>query len=313
MKRRRPATLEPLAASAFVIVSLHVAITAGLIWWWQSYQARQNNPPPTLAWLSPGDFKSGLPQQTAPPLKTKEAPTPAPVAAAATSPPVPQAIPLEIPPAAQMAPAPVPPLPPTLEDPPVQKATLVAAPPDRHRMEPAPNEGGTPLFAPPTPAHKPSANRSITLRRMRSKPMIPAAGKSPAPPMASPSLLDIARLNTMRPSAPPKPGANAPVDDIDNNTALDPVDEGINTAFLGVWTAPPIDAVPAAQREARLNISLGKDGTVLKSQMSKFSGSHVLDQSILEAAANVKKIPVTLPANYTKDSYEVELNFLLLP
>jgi len=104
-----------------------------------------------------------------------------------------------------------------------------------------------------------------------------------------------------------------PVDDIDNITELDPVDESINTAFLGVWTAPPIDAVPLAQREARLNISVGRDGTILKSQMSKFSGSHVLDQSILEAAANVRKIFVTLPENYTKDSYDVELNFLLLP
>ena len=47
--------------------------------------------------------------------------------------------------------------------------------------------------------------------------------------------------------------------------------------------------------------------------MNKFSGSHVLDQSILEAAAKVKKISTTLPSIYTKDSYDLELNFLLLP
>lgn len=212
-----------------------------------------------------------------------------------------------------MPPAPVPALPATVEDPPVQKATLVAAPPDQHRMEPAPNNGNTPLFAPPSPAPKPSANRNITLRRMRSKPTTPMAGKSPAPPMANTTLLDIARLNTLRPPSPPKPGTAAPVDDTANNAGLDAVDDAMNTAFLAVWIAPPIDAVPAAQREARLNLSLGADGTVVRSQMSKFSGSHVLDQSILEAAANVKKIPVTLPENYTKDSYDVELNFLLLP
>lgn len=321
MKRRRPATLEPLAASAFVIVSLHVAITAGLIWWWQGYQARQNNPPATLAWLSPGDFKSNLPpsatpepQNSAPKKGKPQAPVPAVVAAApAPVPPAPLAIPLEIPPPAEMPPAPVPALPATVEDPPVQKATLVAAPPDQHRMEPAPNDGSTPLFAPATPAPKPSANRSITLRRTRAKPATPVAGKSPAPPLASPTLLDIARLNTMRPGTPPKPGTTAKVDEDANNAGLDAVDEAMNTAFLAVWTAPPIDAVPAAQREARLNLSLGHDGTVIRSQMSKFSGSHVLDQSILEAAANVKKIPVTLPENYTKDSYDVELNFLLLP
>ncbi len=316
MKRRRPATLEPLAASAFVIVSLHVAITAGLIWWWQSHQAAKNKSSTTLAWLSPADFKSNLPSHAAPqskPSKTGKAKSPVPAVAAAPSPPVPQAIPLEIPPPASMPPAPVPALPPTLDDPPVQKATLVAAPPDQHRMEPAPNDGSTPLFAPATPAPKPSANRSITLRRMRSKPTTPVPGKSPAPPMSSPTLLDIARLNTLRTPSPPKPGTTAVVDDNDNNAGLDAVDEAMNTAFLAVWTAPPIDAVPAAQREARLNLSLGKDGAVLKAQMSKFSGSHVLDQSILEAAANVKRIPVTLPENYTKDSYDVELNFLLLP
>jgi TonB family protein len=71
--------------------------------------------------------------------------------------------------------------------------------------------------------------------------------------------------------------------------------------------------VPTAQREARLNIAIGKDGTVLKAQMSKFSGSHVLDQSILEAAARVKKISSALPSNFPKDSYDLELNFLLLP
>lgn len=321
MKRRRPATLEPLAASAFVIVSLHVAITAGMIWWWQSYQARQSNPPTTLAWLSPGDFKSNLPQQTVPVPQGKspktgkpKAPAPAPpVVATAPPPAVPTAIPLEIPPPAEMPPAPVPALPPTVEDHPVQKATLVAPPPEQHRMEPAPNDGSTPLFAPPTPAPKPSANRSITLRRMRDKPAFPVAGKSPAPPMASTTLLDIARLNTLRPPSPPKPGTPVVLDDNDNNAGLDAVDDAMNTAFLAVWVAPPIDAVPAGQREARLNISLGNDGTVLRSQMSKFSGSHVLDQSILEAAANVKKIPVTLPESYTKDSYNVELNFLLLP
>lgn len=316
MKRRRPATLEPLAASAFVIVSLHVAITAGLIWWWEGHQARQSRSTAPLAWLSPGDFKSSTP--TPPPAPNKPSQTVqanASTVTIAAPPPAAEApaAPLEIPPPAQMPPAPVPALPATVEDEPVQKATLVAAPPDQHRMEPAPNDASPPLFAPATPAPKPSANRSITLRRMRSKPAIPTAGKSPAPPLSSPTLLDIARLNTMRTPSPPKPGAAAAADDNDSNAGLDAVDEAMNTAFLGVWTAPPIDAVPLAQRAARLNISLGKDGTVLKSQMSKFSGSHVLDQSILEAAANVKKIPVTLPANYSKESYDVELNFILLP
>ena len=128
--------------------------------------------------------------------------------------------------------------------------------------------------------------------------------------MSSPTLLDIARLNTLRTA----PVVVAPgVAQTDEEINLDAVDEALNAAFLTHWTAPPITVVPSAQREARLNISIGRDGTVLKSQMSKFSGSHDLDQSIIQAAAQVKKISVALPSNFSKESYGLELNFLLLP
>lgn len=308
MKHRRPATLEPIAASAFVIVSLHVALTFGLYWWWQNQAAPPGTPSTALSWLSPADFKGALPPGSLPVFATAAPPAAPPSlpqrpasSAPVADPAVPKATLISPPPSA-----------PATADPP--KATLLAAPPEQHRMEPAPNDAATPLFAPATPPSKPSANRSITLRRMRTKSAVPTDGKSPAPPMSSPSLLDIARLNTMRPNSLPKPGATpAPTDDVENNAELDPVDEALNAAFLAIWTAPPIDAVPVTQREARLNLSLGRNGDVLKAQMSKFSGSHVLDQSILETAANVKKIPVTLPESYTKDSYDVELNFMLLP
>lgn len=321
MKRRRPATLEPIAASAFVIVVLHAALTAGLFWWWQNKEAREDRTPAPLAWLSPTDFKNNLPPGSVPAVamsgkggSSKSPPRKSTPPAPPTEAPVPKATLISPPPTPPEPPQPPPsPAAAPAADPP--KATLIAGPPDPQRMEPAPNDGASaPLFAPPNPTAKPSANRSITLRRMRTKPAVAANGKSPPPPMSSPSLLDIARLNSMRPGSLPKPGATPPTtDDVDGNMDLDPVDEALNAAFLAIWTAPPIDAVPPGQREARLNLSLGRDGSILKAQMSKFSGSHVLDQSILEAAANVKKIPVTLPSNYSKDSYDVELNFLLLP
>lgn len=290
----------------FVIVTLHVAITWGFVYWWQSQQAQNARAPRRLAWQSPASFQTGVTTSTT---STRIAAAKSGRAsakqAAATLPPVSTP---EVPKATLVAP------PPSASEPPAPKAALVAGPADQHRMEPVPNvPGSSPLFASSTPPAKPSANRSITLRRMRSKPSTPVAGKTPAPPMSSPSLLDIARLNSMRPNALPKPGMQPLTDDIDDNTALDPVDEAVNAAFLHVWTAPPIDAVPAEQREARVNLSLGRDGSVLKCQMSKFSHSHQLDQSILDAITQVKKIPVALPSNFTKDSYDVELNFLLLP
>lgn len=283
MKRSRPTTLEPISAAMFVIVSLHFAGAFGVWWWWQENKARQHHEAEArLAWMYPSDFKlTTTPPAAIPVTKTTAA---APKAKATTA------------------------APKKADEPPVQKATLVAAPPQQHQMMPVLNESGAPLFAAAAPVTKPAANRSITLRRAPEKREGVAFG-SPAPPMSSPTLMDIARLNTLRPPPVPLPGQETTTAEVN----LDAVDEAVNTAFLSGWTAPPIDVVPIAQREARLNISIGKDGTVLKAQMSKFSGSHVLDQSILEAAAHVKKISAALPSNFAKDSYDLELNFLLLP
>ena len=269
----------------FLIVTLHLALAGGLWWCWRDYSASLKEP--RLTWMKPADFKSAT---------LVPAPASSPVLATTES----KAKPL---PSAKPAPQ-------AVREEPVQKAVLVAAPPEPPRMEPVPNAIGAPLFAPATPAPKPSANRSITLRRMLEKKRPTTAPGAPAPPMSSPTLLDIARLNTLR-TAPvvPPPG----VAHTDESINLDAVDEALNAAFLTHWTAPPITVVPAAQREARLNISIGRDGTVLKSQMSNFSGSHDLDQSIIQAAAQVKKISVALPSNFSKESYDLELNFLLLP
>lgn len=288
MKRNRPKTLEPISGSIFLIVFLHLAAAAGAWWWWREgrQQARKAEES-RLAWMHPSDFRSGLATALpASPRPLAEEPNSVVKAAAAGE---------------------------AKSDEPVQKAMLVAAPPEQQSLDTVANATGTPLFAPAIPAPKPSANRNITLRRVHEKPPPGSMRiRSPAPPMSSPTLLDIARLNTLRPSPPiPPPGSAVAPEEEDTN--LDAVDEAVNAAFLAGWVAPPLDSVPAAQREARLNISIGKDGTILKAQMSKFSGSHVLDQSIIETASRVKKISAALPSNFTKDSYDLELNFLLLP
>ncbi len=289
MNRKRPTTLEPISAAVFVIVSLHLAAVFGVWWWWQSIgNAQREARASQLAWMNPGDFKSTTPPPSAMP-RSKTT-----VASSKTGP---------------KPPAPPPKAP---AEPPVQKATLIAAPTQQHQMEPVPNPTTAPLFAGAAgPASKPSANRSITLRRAPEKRTGATLFGAPVPPMTSPTLMDIARLNTLRPSAMPPPESVGKT--TDQEVELDAVDEAVNSAFLAGWIAPPIESVPDGQREARMNISIGKDGTVLKAQMNKFSGSHVLDQSILEASAKVKKISTTLPSNYSKDSYDLELNFLLLP
>jgi len=294
MKRKRPTTLEPISAAVFVIVSLHLAAVFGVWGWWQNVQnSRLAAKAKQLAWMNPADFKNDAPPPP-PPTITHRGRGQAAAAAVVMKP--------QAPPAEPSKPG---------VEPPVQKATLVAAPPQQHAMEPVPNTTAPPLFAgSAATGAKSSANRSITLRRAVDKRVGNLPFDATVPPMTSPTLMDIARLNALRPGTlPPIKGANPPEEVVD----LDPVDEVVNTAFLANWIAPPIESVPEGQREARLNLSIGKDGTVIKSQMTKFSGSHALDQSILEAVAKVKKISTTLPSNYSKDSYDLELNFLLLP
>ncbi|WP_395717488.1 TonB C-terminal domain-containing protein [Prosthecobacter sp.] len=286
MKRSRPTTLEPISATMLFIISAHALLVAAGWWWWkEKLSAPADGGGTRLTWMSPADFKSSLPAA---------APSSVIIANA------PKSKKTGTPPAAA----------PKIDEAPVQKATLIAPPPAQQAMEPVLNPTGMPLFAPANPAPKPSANRSITLRRAPGKSALPRPG-IPAPPIASPTLLDVARLNTLRPPPLPQPGAA--VASPDDSVDMDAVDEAVNAAFLAGWTAPPIDAVPAAQREARLNISVGRDGAILKAQMSKFSRSHALDQSILEAASKVKKISTPLPSNFSKESYDLELNFLLLP
>jgi outer membrane biosynthesis protein TonB len=289
MNRKRPTTLEPISAAVIVIVAMHLGVVFGIWWWWQNTGGNQRHSKSLqLAWMNPGDFQSHVPLSSVPRAKL--------VAAA---------------PKTEKKPPAAPPTPST--EPSVQKATLIAAPPQQHLMEPVPNTTGTPLFAATSasPPKQTSANRSITLRRAPEKRADSNLFGAPVPPMTSPTLMDIARLNSLRPSAiPPTSISGAAAEEV---VDLDAVDEAVITAFLAGWTAPPIESVPDGQREGRLNISIGKDGTVLKVQMSKFSGSHVLDQSILEASAKVKKISTTLPSNFSKDSYDLEMNFLLLP
>ena len=291
MKRSRPSTLEPFSGTLLLVVVLHLAVAFAAWRLWKNHTTRMHGGPQGhLLWMSPLDFIDTLPAPESPPVAHT------PVVAVATTTPLPQ------------------PTAPKKEEEPAPKATLVAAPPDQHRMEPAPNNERAPLFAPASPRPKPPANRSITLRRVResSAPRGNLAGRQ-APPIASPTLLDIARLNRMRPSpAAPSPNAikkGVPEDD----AALDAVDDALNSAFLAAWTAPPITEVPQHQREARLNVSVAADGGIVKAQMVRFSGSHLLDQSIVQAAAQVKKISATLPSNFDKESYDLELNFLLLP
>lgn len=292
MKRPRPTTLEPLAPAVLVALAAHALLVLLIVWGWQ--EMRRSNSGTGLVWLNPADFRDPV-AAAAPPKAVLIRP---PLAAVKKAP------------AAPSKPPPKPPAPPV--EAPVAKATLVAAPPQQ--AMPAPVEG-TPLFA-GAAVPKPAANRNITLRRAlpKPKPAISAEIQAPAPPLAGATLADMARLSRLRPGPallPPPPIEQK--DELPPSLNMDAVDNAVNAAFDAAWTAPPLDAVPVTQRSATLTLSVGKDGRVFGSQMIRPSGSHPLDDSILAAVARVTRIDTTLPSQFPKQSYDLELTFTILP
>jgi len=290
MNPKRASTLEPLAPAALLVLAVHAVLVMLVVWGWQEAHRPQSNG--RLVWLNPADFHDPI-AGAEPPKATLIRP---PVASAKPSKP------------AEPKPAP----PKAAAEPPVAKATLVAAPPQQ--AMPVPVEG-TPLFA-GAAVPKPSANRAITLRRAvpKPKPAISAELQLTAPPLSGATLADMARLSRFRPALPslPPPPAEE-TETLPPGLNMDAVDNAVNAAFHAAWTAPPLDAVPSNQRSARLTVSIGKDGKVISSQMIQPSGSHALDDSILGAVAKVTSIPVTLPSQFPKASYDLELTFNILP
>lgn len=290
MNPKRPSTLEPLAPAALLVLAAHVVLVLLVVWGWQETHRATSGA--ALVWINPADFRNPLAGTEAP----KAVLVKPPVATAK------QTIVPAPPKAATKPPA----------EPTVAKATLVAAPPQQ--AMPVPVEG-TPLFA-GSAVPKPSANRAITLRRAvpKAKPAISAEIQVTAPPLAGATLADMARLSRFRPGLPslPQPPAEE-TEALPPGLNMDAVDNAVNAAFHAAWTAPPLDAVPANQRSARLTVSIGKDGKVVSSQMTQPSGSHALDNSVLAAVAKVPSIPTTLPSQFPKASYDLELTFNILP
>lgn len=90
------------------------------------------------------------------------------------------------------------------------------------------------------------------------------------------------------------------------------IETALQEAFDRVWH-PPESArqLPKDRRIAVLDVALNRDGTVGDCSLSERSGSAELDVSILAAAAEVKKIPQSLPSSFPKERYECSLKFFV--
>lgn len=152
------------------------------------------------------------------------------------------------------------------------------------------------VVGPPPPAAesvipKPT-NKSITLSPMPEK-----TEAAPGPQAAPITLMQVLKLE-----AEVQKAAAASAD-------MDPVLWALEEALKTEWEAPPLQQVPVMQRDARLAITISRDGTILETSLSKSSGSAVMDQSIAKVRESLKKISTSLPSSFAKDRYTVEVNF----
>jgi TonB family protein len=91
---------------------------------------------------------------------------------------------------------------------------------------------------------------------------------------------------------------------------MDNVDRAIMNAFTQNWIVQPQFAkLPPEQRSAHMDIAIGHEGQVLTFKMAKSSGNRAFDDSVLAAGNRVENVEVNLPAAFTPERYEFQLNF----
>lgn len=277
--------LEPISATFVAVALLH--LLGAIIAWRLLSTPVQSGPAAedeTLVWMAPVDFT-----QPASPQSPSSPPKPAPVPPSSKSTPSPlPAKPVSAPPSTKRVATPLPKLQPASTDKP-KAVSNGAAPGEAPKPRPA---------LPPSarPAGK-EANKFITLSRLSVETDEPPAPPRPYKPVLS--LLDIAAINDVGKndgSAARRP----PTDDLD---------DAVVDAFLKAWVAPPIEAVSSHQRRAGLRVSIARNGAVSAVHLALPSGSPVLDNSILEAAKQVTKVPVSLPSSFSKERYDLQINF----
>jgi outer membrane biosynthesis protein TonB len=140
------------------------------------------------------------------------------------------------------------------------------------------------------------ANKYITLSAvLADKPSLPV----PRPNKPVLNLLDIAALNESQRAQDAAAGG----------ADMEPVQKALEKAILREWKAPLIQAVPPSQRRATLLLSVMRDGSIKDAQLQTPSGSQALDDSIRETAAELSKIPETLPSSFPKERYDLRVNF----
>ena len=309
MSRKRT-SIEPVGRFAVLVIAVHLVLGAGLWWWLRSApEAEPVKPSAAIVWSSPSEVAA----QVTPPVVelpvVAVAPTPpAPMPVVEEEPSAPKAIAIDLNKALELMakaeaaeavkaaaastppPAPEPAKPAgseaAMKTTPVPLPTAEPEPPPLPKPDPKPVMASTEPEPPPLPAT--NGSRFITISH-------PKQAKARAD-QQSVTLLDFASLDA---------GATGAL----SADRVEPVDRATKTAFNQLWSPPDPATLSADHRDVSLNLTLNREGRILKYKLAKNSGSSELDISVIDAADRLNKIEAVLPADYPHEEYEFTVNF----
>lgn len=90
---------------------------------------------------------------------------------------------------------------------------------------------------------------------------------------------------------------------------LDAVDQAIMDAFRQNWTVASDIKLTGDQSTVHMDVSIARDGRIIDYRLVKPSRNTKLDMSALQAASLIKKIPISLPPEFSGDTYQVQMHF----
>ncbi len=80
-------------------------------------------------------------------------------------------------------------------------------------------------------------------------------------------------------------------------------------AFRQNWTVASDIRLSGDQSTVHMEVSIARDGRIIDYRLVKPSKNTQLDMSALQAASLIKRLPISLPPEFSGDTYQVQMHF----
>jgi outer membrane biosynthesis protein TonB len=156
-----------------------------------------------------------------------------------------------------------------------------------------------------TPAAQPVSPEFLARQQPDPAPPVEAPKSAPAAAPEPPAVVSATKFNV---TVSPKTVATS-ADGNGQSGQMTEVNEAIVDAFKQNWVPPSAIVTEGKAFDAQMDVAITRDGRVTNHMLVKPSGSSQIDMSALRACSLVKRIATPLPAQFSGDSYEVQIHF----